>query len=158
MSRAELRFEVLGVPQALARPRAVRRGPHVGVYQERSTWQGLVALRAQQVFEETGLRFEGPVSLHLDFRMRRTSSLPKTREVPHTKKPDLDNACKAVLDGLVPALLADDRRVVELVASKRYALQGESPGCAIIIMRAEVLSELARKAAIGAVAMGREGR
>lgn len=37
-----------------------------------------------------------------------------------TTKPDLDNACKAVLDGLKGIVLADDKNVTDLRCRKRY--------------------------------------
>lgn len=129
-----IEFFVAGKPEALARPRAVRMGPNVRVYQPRATWQGLVALRAQEVARERALdSLSGPARLKLEFRMPRTKSLPKRTERPHVSKPDLSNVCKSTEDGLVPALLADDRAVVLLVASKRYALAGETPGCQVTI-------------------------
>jgi Holliday junction resolvase RusA-like endonuclease len=130
----EITFDILGIPEALARPRAVRRGPHIGIYQPKPTWQGIVSLRAQEVSRSNNnLCFHGPVRLLAWFRMKRTSALPKTREVPHTRKPDLDNAIKSLLDGLVPALVVDDKRVVALEAEKRYCLPWEAPGCQVTI-------------------------
>ena len=139
MMRVE--FDVQGIPEALARPRAVKRGRFVGVYQEHSTWQGLVALRAMQVGREQAIRFEGPVKLTCEFRMRRTKGLPKRREIAHVVKPDVDNLCKSTVDGLVPALIADDRAIVELHAAKRYATAVQSPGCLVTIEVATAAEE-----------------
>ncbi len=137
-------FEVYGIPEALPRPRAVRRGLLVGVYQEKPTWMGIMALRAQEVRRETKLAepLEGPLCVELHLRMRRTVSLPKRKEKPHLSKPDVDNCAKACLDGLVPALIADDKHVVELLVTKRYALAGESPGCTVIVKEARELTVL----------------
>lgn len=143
----EITFDIIGVPEALARPRAVRRGPHIGIYQPKATWQGIVSLRAQEVSRQNGnLCFHGPVSLMAHFRMKRPVGLPKTKEVPHLSRPDLDNAIKSLLDGLVPALIVDDKRVVRLVAYKRYALRDEAPGCQVELVELSVVEGAARKA------------
>ncbi len=128
-------FEVYGIPEALPRPRAVRRGLHAGVYQEKPTWMGIVALRAQEVRRETDLAapLTGPVRLVLDFRMRRPVGAPKRKEKPHLGRPDCSNLAKAVEDSLAPSLLFDDAVIVELIVRKRYALLGESPGCKVVL-------------------------
>lgn len=47
----------------------------------------------------------------------------------HTKKPDVDNYAKAVLDGLVKGkILADDGLVTDLTACKRYVEAGHPEG------------------------------
>jgi Holliday junction resolvase RusA-like endonuclease len=38
-----------------------------------------------------------------------------------TKKPDLDNFLKAILDGMNGIAFTDDARVVALISSKRYS-------------------------------------
>ena len=42
-------------------------------------------------------------------------------EVAHTKKPDIDNCIKAVLDALVGGAFEDDSQVVTIYAQKIYA-------------------------------------
>ena len=42
-----------------------------------------------------------------------------------TKKPDLDNICKSVLDSLNKVAYEDDGQVIKLKASKEYTLQEE---------------------------------
>jgi len=58
--------------------------------------------------------------------MQRPKSMKQDK--PHTARPDLDNIIKATLDGLVDAgVLDDDKCVVSLRCSKRYAAPGEQP-------------------------------
>ena len=50
--------------------------------------------------------------------------------------PDLDKLVRSTLDGLTGALMADDSQVVDLIARKRIADVGQSPGVRIRISRA----------------------
>ena len=129
---ARVIFDVLGLPKAQDRPRAFRAGAHIRVHSPKEAWHTLVAYAAQQKREAGAPCLTGATRVFMDFRMPRVSGLPKRREVAHVKRPDLDN-CIKLIDSLVPSLLADDRQVVEIRATKRYALEGESPGCLIIL-------------------------
>lgn len=51
------------------------------------------------------------------------ASWSKKRKAEHNwcvTRPDLDNACKALMDGFKGVVFADDKQVVELMMSKRY--------------------------------------
>ena len=137
-----LTLDVLGNPRAQARPRAFRAGAHIRIHSPKEAWHTLVQYAAMQAAAAGAQRASGPTRIALEFRMPRVTGLPKRREVEHVKKPDLDNLCKGTVDALVPVLLATDSQVVHILAAKRYALAGESPGCRIEIV---------------AVAMSREG-
>lgn len=108
-------------------------GAHVGIYQPKTNWYQVVQYHAAR---SGNVAFGEAVSLRLEFRMPRTTSLPKTREKPHTTKPDCDNLAKGVMDAICPALIERDQLVTELQVSKRYALPGETPGCRITITEA----------------------
>lgn len=61
------------------------------------------------------------VIAHMRFNVRKPVSYPK-KMVHVTKKPDLDNLTKAILDGLVLAnVLEDDNCITDLQLMKRYA-------------------------------------
>ena len=51
---------------------------------------------------------------------------PRPREL-HTKKPDIENCVKAILDAASEVLFFDDRQVAHLVAEKWIGAQGEAP-------------------------------
>lgn len=77
----------------------------------------------------------GPVSLRLEFTWPWLAShSKKTRalgSIPHTSKPDVDNASKTLTDRLVALrFIEDDRKVVELHVRKWW---GDAPGVAITI-------------------------
>lgn len=66
------------------------------------------------------------VLAHMRFNLRKPASYSRWVIWP-TKKPDVDNLSKAILDGLVQgAVLADDNNVTDLTLQKRYA-DGEHP-------------------------------
>lgn len=61
----------------------------------------------------------------LKCRIEAFYSLPKSKlklgyDTPCTKRPDLDNICKVVLDALNKVAYNDDSQIVELIATKRY--------------------------------------
>lgn len=87
--------------------------------------------------------FDGPVTVRLDFVMRRPSSTPKKRTPPAIKKPDIDKLARAVLDAIGSAgCWRDDSQVVRLSLTKRLAEIGETAGCRLRIEEA-IASELA---------------
>ena len=124
-------LDVLGIPRAQARPRGFVSPGGARVYSPKTPWHTLVQFAAMERRARGEICLSGPTRVVMEFRMPRVSGLPKSREIPHTKKPDLDNTAKGTLDSLVPILLATDSQVVELVVRKRYALVGEAPGCKI---------------------------
>jgi len=133
-------LDVPGEPKPQARPRAYRVGEGIRVHSPKEAWHERVYWAGIEAAREHG-SLSGPTRVVMEFRLRRVSGVPKTREIPHVKKPDLDNVIKGTLDSLVPALLATDQQVVELVARKRYALAGEAPGCRIELTAAEAATE-----------------
>lgn len=65
---------------------------------------------------------------HLRFNLRKPPSYSK-RVVHATKKPDLDNLVKAVLDGLVKAnVIDDDNCITDISMMKRYATEDHPVG------------------------------
>ncbi|MHB8393920.1 MAG: RusA family crossover junction endodeoxyribonuclease [Candidatus Dormibacteria bacterium] len=69
--------------------------------------------------------FSGPVRVEVTAYVRRPASIPKRDRLTAlpTKRPDLDNYLKTVLDGCLP-LWVDDAQVVSLTAAKVYAVTG----------------------------------
>jgi crossover junction endodeoxyribonuclease RusA len=81
--------------------------------------------------------FDGPVSVRLDFVLKRPISTPKRHTPAAVKKPDIDKLGRAVLDAIGSAgIWRDDSQVVKLSAVKRLAEIDEAPGCHIRIERA----------------------
>jgi Holliday junction resolvase RusA-like endonuclease len=121
-----LEFNLPVEPTAKGRPRVVRLkngashafSPDRTVdCEERIRWH----LRAQNASP-----WPSGTALHVSvtFFCRRPKSLP-TKVLFHTKKPDLDQFVKLVLDACNGILFHDDSQVVSLTAVKRYCLAGE---------------------------------
>jgi crossover junction endodeoxyribonuclease RusA len=75
----------------------------------------------------------GGVAVHLDFVLPRPKSTPKTQTPPAVKRPDLDKLIRACLDAITGICIGDDSQVVAIVASKRLAEVGETPGVGVDI-------------------------
>ena len=70
-------------------------------------------------------RYE-PISIQIVYEMPIPSSLSKKKKnnivgMYHTKKPDLDNLDKAILDSLSGQVFYDDGQVVSLSSTKKYS-------------------------------------
>jgi Holliday junction resolvase RusA-like endonuclease len=123
-------FRVVGEPSGQARPRFHRIGEKgVAIYVPKNPWYYAIMQKAQELSDAGFVPIYSPVMVKLDFYMKRIKSLPKTKEIPHIKKPDIDNLAKLFLDAITPTILADDKLVIELHVKKRYAKKEETPGC-----------------------------
>jgi Holliday junction resolvase RusA-like endonuclease len=129
-------FDVQGEPKGQPRPRAFVRGKRAAVYDPGTAegWKGQIALAAREFLPCVPL--SGPIMLSVCFffprpqRLLRKSS-PSGR-IPHTAKPDIDNAIKAVMDCLTGIRMwEDDAQVVSTKAEKTYAAKEQRPGALI---------------------------
>ena len=117
-----LRFVVFGesIPQGSHRAfmRPGMRHPVITESNKRLyAWRQLVAAEAQR---HAGEPFAGAVSVTLAFYLPRPKRLAKRGMQLHTKRPDLDKACRAILDALTGILWHDDSQVIEIRATKSY--------------------------------------
>jgi len=136
-------FFVLGLPKPQSRPRAFVRGKHAAVYSPVTEWRNDVKYAAAQ--QEP---IQGAIRVTIDYYFKRPKShygtgknsdtLKKSAPVFMTKRPDLDNLNKAVLDAMQDGgLISDDSSVVELCSYKTYVEkdgnQGAEIGISIIL-------------------------
>jgi len=77
---------------------------------------------------EGGELFVGPIEVKLIFQMPVPKGFPKKVHkqiedgtLKHTKKPDIDNLAKAVLDALNEVAFSDDSHITKLTLVKRYS-------------------------------------
>ena len=135
-------FEVLGDPKPQGRPRAFKRGKHIQMYSPKTEWKESVkyaAAKEEPIYAEA-------IEIRLEFYFARPKShfgtgknaekLKSSAPKYHTKKPDVDNLAKAVLDACQDVgLFKDDSAVISLVVDKFYIDPGDmvKPGCKIEI-------------------------
>lgn len=93
-------------------------------------WRNAVAKAAFEKFQQP---LDGPVELHVEFVMPRTKAMRKNPAPPMVQKPDLDKLIRSTCDGLTGPAVADDSRIVAIVANKRRAEFGEQTGAHITI-------------------------
>ena len=140
--QARVKFTVPGKPiaQPRQRHRVVKAGPATYVQNYTpaksaiSEYKASVKAAAIEVQEKP---LNGPLGVHLVCVFKRPSNVvwktkPMTR-LHHSKKPDLDNIAKAVLDSLNGIIYYDDAQVVRLVVEKWIAAGDELPHTEVAI-------------------------
>ena len=127
-----------GTPKPQPRPRAFSRGGMVRVYDPGTAegWKNSIAIAAKQHVPAEPM--EGALALGLDFIMPRPkahylkSGLRETAPYWHTKKPDADNLCKAVMDAMTTlGFWRDDSQVCDLKCRKIYERDRRVAGLAL---------------------------
>ena len=121
-----IRFQVPGEPKAKARPRVTRSGI---AFTPKNTvmYENLVRTSFQKFYPNYA-----PVDCEVEAIITAYFSIPKSvsnkkRElmsfglINPTKKPDLDNIAKAILDSLNGIAYKDDSQIVSLLISKKYS-------------------------------------
>lgn len=120
---------VKGNPQALKRHRTFQRGKFTGTYDPS---KGDKADFLTIVQEKAPLQpYVTPLKVELRFYFSRPNShygtgrnarlLKPSSPAGHTKRPDLDNLIKFVLDALNGVFWKDDTIVTQIIAEKDYA-------------------------------------
>ena len=129
-------FEIPGEPVPKARPRAARRGKHIMMYTptKSKNFEYLIRIVASK---QIPIPMQGPVRIDIEVDVPRPKRLYwKTRHMPRCycdKRSDLDNYCKAILDGLNGIAFKDDGQVAELHAKKFYHAGDSHPKTNILI-------------------------
>lgn len=118
-------FEIPGVPVPKGRPRMTKSG-HAYTPQQTRDYDAWVRLCWLQTGQPMSLQ---PLQILLKFYLPIPKSFrKKQRELAlagvllPTKKPDIDNLVKAVLDGLNGLAYQDDKQIVALEAAKGYEI------------------------------------
>jgi crossover junction endodeoxyribonuclease RusA len=132
-----LEFTVYGKAEPKGNMRAINlKGMKFPIVTETNrnvrSWSQLVAEGASQALGQLpdGARgvLQAGVRLTLAFYLPRPQKYHKRGVEPaHLVAPDLDKLARAVLDALTHIAYADDKQVVELVASKHYAAIDDAP-------------------------------
>jgi len=89
-------------------------------------WQETIQAKCLEVWRNQPL-IETAVEIHLEFVRSYPKNLPKKEASRErrlkealVRKPDLDNLCKAAIDGVKGIILKDDTVVTRLSAEKRF--------------------------------------
>lgn len=113
------------------RPRATRQG-RVFTPAETRNAEAFVRLCAAQAMGDLG-PFEEPLMMTVKIDVAVPNSFSKYMQrnaldglVLPAKKPDLDNVVKLICDALNGIAYADDKQIVTLIVSKRYAAQAKT--------------------------------
>jgi Holliday junction resolvase RusA-like endonuclease len=138
-----LAFTIPGPPRGKGRPKFARRGKFTTVYTDDKTasYENLAKLAA-----ERALAGRGPTPDAVDVFVHAVYAIPKSASkaartamlsgaIRPTKKPDLDNVVKAVLDGVNGVVFDDDAQVVGGGQTKFY---GETPRVEVIVKKADL--------------------
>lgn len=131
--------EIIGQPRATP----VKRGKFVQMIQAPSRhgihgWKD--ALRSDAKAAMAGKPpVDHPVHLEVLMVIARKPTGVESRKknlelvIPHTKKPDADNALKAIQDAFSSIVWIDDRCISSVWVHKRYTMPNEGPGAHIIV-------------------------
>lgn len=125
-------FFVHGRPAPKGSYRRGRHGAIIPASKYLAEWSEAVEARAKIHAGDSPI--SGPVMLQADFLLARpkghfhTSGQLAARAIgSYPRRPDLDKLLRATMDALVSAgLLADDSQILEIHASKRYAISTSS--------------------------------
>jgi Holliday junction resolvase RusA-like endonuclease len=130
----KVEIEVSGQPQGKARPRFTKFGraytpAKTKLYEQR------IQAAAWSVMKQYDLEpTDRPVHVEVIAFMDIPKSWSKTKKLEaeynalrHTSKPDLDNIIKAGLDGIVGAVISDDKQVHSIKARKVYCHPDRGP-------------------------------
>ena len=128
-----MKFEFNIEPVEQARPRAVRFGKGVRMYDPKkvAVYKRQLGYLARQAMQERGLEpYDGPLEVRMEFYRPVQASISNKERARRllgvhrpTVKPDLDNYIKSTSDALNGIIWADDNCIVGLMAEKFYAEQ-----------------------------------
>lgn len=120
-------FTVHGVPKGKGRPRFARMGNFVKTYTDQKTQiaEGDIKLAYLNTKDRPQEPISNQISLSVSFFMPIPASLSAKKQSAlngsyHSKKPDIDNLLKAVLDALNGVAFRDDSLICSVVCFKVY--------------------------------------
>lgn len=119
------KFVLYGQPKSKQRPRAVRHGVAVRIYNGQAKEMGLDRSEIMRQMRDHGnlQRLREPLSVSLRFHMggAAKSNLKSYIGRPRMTKPDLDNMAKYYLDVMNDLVYEDDRFISELWCEKVFS-------------------------------------
>lgn len=136
-----MEFFVPGIPQAQGSKRHVGKGRMIEMAKGLAPWREAIAWEAKR--NAHGKKLEGPIWARFIFFFPRPKShygtggksdrLKASAPTYHSSPPDVDKLVRAVGDALTTSgVIDDDRKIVEILAAKKYAKYGE-PGVLVTL-------------------------
>ena len=133
----EKRLYMTIIPKPKERPRAAVIGGHARIFTPKTTEAYEKEIRAAWIRQNGDKPDAGPLRARIYFGLPIPRSETKAnklqmiaRKVFPTKRPDLDNLAKAVMDALNGVAYSDDCQIVTMLSRKNYA---ETPYVKVII-------------------------
>lgn len=124
-----LKMTIFGEPTPKGRPKVAMRGKFPQVYTPKQTRDAEESFLAQIIKQRPEKPITEAIKITIDFYKAKPKSMPK-KVVHWTKKPDLDNMVKLVLDAMNKVFFIDDSQIIELNCRKKY---DEVPRTEVII-------------------------
>lgn len=119
-------FKIVGEPKGKGRPRMTKNG-HTYTPKDTYEYENLVKLAFTQAYPDW-VPHKGEVLAYIDAYYSIPKSYSKKKKqlieagiIQPTKKPDLDNIAKSILDSLNGIAYLDDSQVIELKVAKYYS-------------------------------------
>jgi len=137
-----LKIVIPGTPVPQLRPRAVRMGKGIRMYDPKKVkdYKKYVASVAKQEWKQEPLESALTVSIDV-YRDIQKSGSKKNKQMKEdeiilpTNKPDITNYVKGIEDALNGIVYADDSQIVELIARKFYS---HEPRIEITVQEAKI--------------------
>lgn len=124
----EKRLVMTITPKPKERPRAAIIGGHARIFTPKTTEAYEKEIRIAWIKQNGNVPEEYPMRARIYFGLpipksetKKNKVLMLARKVFPTKKPDLDNMAKAVLDALNGVAYKDDCQIVTMLSKKNYA-------------------------------------
>lgn len=131
MQEYDFELVVLGDPKAQGRPRAAKRGKFIQVYDDPQSRKAKASLLAIIQSKAPKQPLDCPLRVDLLFYLprpkahygtgRNADKLKSSSPTLHTKKPDIDNLRKLVMDAMTGVFWRDDSIVCKGTTIKRYS-------------------------------------
>lgn len=133
-----VRIVIPGQPVSKLRPRMTRNG-HTYTPEKTVRYEKLVR-DMWKVYGSENFG-ESPIRMEIDLYMKIPKSESKKKKeqmlnglIKHTKKPDIDNVAKSIIDGINGLAYKDDSQIIELTVEKRYS---DEPMAVVILESVE---------------------
>lgn len=126
-----IEFVVEGQPQGKQRPKFKRMRSYVTTYTPQKTKSYEEKVKKSYMEQVGDYKFSDvPIEVHITAYFEITKSFSKIKKeyaiqniIKPIKKPDIDNICKVLLDGLNGVAYDDDKVVTDLIIRKRYSYE-----------------------------------